>query len=110
MSFTLQLRKLTERLQEEYPVSLWTSTKSYDDTNAFIISEIIVNKDRRKEGIGTKVMEEFCKFADDTKSLILLTPDNTWGSSITRLNKFYRRFDFKKNKDSRFFESMMRKP
>ena len=80
-----------------------------------MLSHIIVPKEKRKQGIGTKVMQEIVKYADQHNFRIRLTPDNSiGGTSVSRLKSFYKRFDFVenkgRNKNFRFNETMYRNP
>ena len=78
------------------------------------LSKIVVPKDARSEGIGSKVMKDLIKYADENNLPIALTPDSSFGGSKTRLKSFYRNFGFKdnkgRNKDFSFRESMIRQP
>lgn len=106
------LRKETDRLLDElrskYGVDLYVYYSSLQ--HVLIISSIIVPKEKRNRGIGTKVMEEICDFADKHKLNILLTPTSEFGGNKRRLIQFYKSFGFEKNKDYRYRESMIRKP
>ena len=105
------------------------STKSLDDIKnkypnvdlsvfskpeGITLSKIVVPKDARSEGIGSKVMKDLIKYADENNLPIALTPDSSFGGSKTRLKSFYRNFGFKdnkgRNKDFSFRESMIRQP
>lgn len=63
--------------------------------------EFYINEDR-KQGVGTSVMKEICKYADENKMRILLTAavkDDFHGTtSNSRLKSFYKRFGFVENK------------
>ena len=48
--------------------------------------------------IGTKVMTDLIKYADDNMKIITLTPDNIDGVSVNVLTQFYKKFGFKMNK------------
>lgn len=82
------------------------------------LSSIIVNKDDRGKGIGSKVMEELCQYADKNQKMITLTPavkDDFQGtSSQSRLISFYKKFGFilnkGRNKDFTISELMYRIP
>jgi hypothetical protein len=75
------------------------------------LSRIVVPKDQRNQGIGTQFMSDLTDYADRTGKTIALTPAKDFGAtSVGRLKDFYKRFGFKKNKDSRISESMTREP
>lgn len=48
--------------------------------------------------IGTKIMTDLVKYADDNMKIITLTPDNIDGVSVNTLTQFYKKFGFKMNK------------
>ena len=58
-------------------------------------------------------MEDLIRNADKNGWILTLTPDNSFGGSVLRLKKFYKRFGFKDNKgrntDFETRESMLRK-
>ena len=82
------------------------------DVGTIVLDRLIVDKSYRNKGLGKKAMTELCRFADETKSIIFVSPSNFMGSNIRRLNKFYRSFGFVKRKG--FYDlqhsSMMRLP
>ena len=87
----------------------------YEKGNEITLSKILVSKESRGTGIGTKAMEDLIQYADDRGSRILLTPSKDFGaSSVSRLNDFYKRFGFSENKgakkDFSTKESMIREP
>jgi predicted GNAT family acetyltransferase len=76
------------------------------------LSKIIVPKEQRGQGIGSKAMQDIVDYADKTNQKIVLTPTNDYGGSKTRLKEFYKRFGFVenkgRNKDFSTRESMIR--
>jgi GNAT superfamily N-acetyltransferase len=74
------------------------------------IHRIVVPKEKRSEGIGTKVMNDIITYAKKTKKDVFLTPSSDFGGSKGRLIQFYKSFGFKDNKggtrDFRSKESM----
>lgn len=101
------IRNLENRLVSEYNVKLSLQlTKS----NVIIISKIVVNKDSRSEGIGSKVMKEICNYADKNELRIALTPSNDFGGNVNRLKQFYKKFGFVQYKGYEFRETMVREP
>jgi predicted GNAT family N-acyltransferase len=82
---------------------------------AIELSKIIIPRDVRHTGAGTKFMRELTAYADQSNTLIVLTPSTDFGaSSIARLIKFYKSFGFVqntgKNKDYEITQSMYRLP
>ena len=79
------------------------------------IASIVVPKAKRNRGIGTKVMQSICTYADENGLIVGLTPSTDFGAtSIERLRKFYGRFGFIRNlgrlADLRISEAMIRVP
>lgn len=63
------------------------------------LSRIVVPKSQRKEGLGTKAMEDLIAYADRFGLLFTLSPSTDFGgTSVERLKLFYRRFGFVSNK------------
>jgi predicted GNAT family N-acyltransferase len=76
---------------------------------------IVLPKEKRGTGIGSKVMNEIIDFADQYNKIIVLTPSKDFGAtSVSRLKRFYSGFGFLKNtgksKDFTFSEAMIRYP
>lgn len=86
----------------------------YENKDSLILSAIVLNKDNREAGIGTKIMNDIITYADKTDKIIVLTPSSDYGGSKQRLIKFYQKFGFVwnrgPNKDFRFRDSMIRYP
>ena len=80
----------------------------------YVLNKILVPKDLRDTGIGTKAMKDFIAKADAEDAIIALTPSNAFGGAKTRLIQFYKRFGFVpnkgRNKDFRYRETMIRYP
>jgi len=118
--------KLRTLLNEN--IESWSkSIESKYNLKSFFVSEfkdkikldtIIVNKEDRGKGIGSKVMEELCDYADRNQKIITLTPavkdDYQGTTSQSRLIDFYKKFDFVlnkgRNKDFTISELMFRLP
>lgn len=93
------LTDLSNEIKSKYGL---THLRLEKKDNDLIIDMIEVPKDKRKQGIGTKVLEEICEYADKNGLRILLTTgvkDPYHGTtSMERLKKFYKRFGFVENK------------
>lgn len=103
-----QVANLSMLLEARYPVSLFLYWNRA--SKVIILSQIIIDKDRRGEGFGSKVLREICDFADTNGLRIALTPSSDFGGSKGRLIKFYKGFGFKNYKGYEFRESMVREP
>lgn len=100
----MNILDLRDSIISKYPVILGISC---NDGN-IRISTILVEKSQRNKGIGTAVMNEIIAFADQNKLSISLTPSSILGGNLRRLKSFYRKFGFRKNKDYRFSDSLIR--
>ena len=78
------------------------------------LSKIVVPKELRGTGIGSKTMQDIVDRMDREGAIIVLTPDTAFGGSKGRLIKFYKSFGFVpnkgRNKDFRYRETMIRYP
>lgn len=78
------------------------------------LSLIKVPQELRGQGIAVKFMDELTDYADKTGQVIVLSPSNTFGSSVSKLKDFYSKFGFKSNTgskaDHRYTGSMIRYP
>ncbi len=101
---------ITDSLRAKYPnvdVSVIGDDKLH-------LSKIVVPKDQRNQGLGTQVMDDLVKQADDIGATVTLSPSSDFGGNKERLKDFYKRFGFVqnkgKNKDFTIWESMYRTP
>lgn len=105
-------KNLNTHFTKKYPQIdfIWISGNS----GKIFISQINIKKEFRNMGFGSKIMKELIQYADKTKSSLYLTPDDSFGSSYSRLVKFYKSFGFVMNKgkqkDWTTIESMIRIP
>ena len=79
------------------------------------LSQIVVPKEMRNQGIGTKAMQDITNYADQTGNRITLTPSTSFGAtSVDRLKDFYKQLGFVENKgkfkDFSTRETMYRDP
>lgn len=91
-----------------------TGLDIYENKTSLILSRIILNKDTRSTGIGTKILNDLIEYADRNKQIIALTPSADFGGNKNRLIQFYKRFGFKHNKGQyksfEFKDDMIRYP
>jgi GNAT superfamily N-acetyltransferase len=82
------------------------------------LSLMVIHPEYRKRGVGSKVVDMICEYADEHCMKIVLTPadrkDKFGTTSKARLIKFYRRFGFYlnkgRNKDFTISDAMIRRP
>jgi len=104
---------LKDRIVEKYPnvkLDLFG-----DASKGYELSRIELPKEARGQGIGTDIMDDLISGADAEGATISLTPDTSFGgSSVSRLNNFYKQFGFVdnkgKNKDFSTRNTMYRVP
>ena len=105
------LTSLIQQIERGYDVGL--SLLDYGDI--IRLEKIVIPKDQRGLGIGSKIMKDITAWADQKGKIISLTPSKDFGgSSVSRLVRFYSQFGFKKNKgrnkDFRTQDTMIRYP
>jgi len=109
-------QEVEDSVEHKYEPKWFTLHDRSDGT--WKLSMFEIPKDRRKQGIGTKIMQELVDAADEEGKRIVLDPglrDPLHGTtSRSRLVKFYKRFGFVENKgrkkDFRISEGMYRDP
>lgn len=101
---------ITDSLRAKYPnvdISVIGDDKLH-------LSKIVVPKDQRNQGLGTQVMDDLVKQADDIGATVTLSPSADFGGNKERLKDFYKRFGFVqnkgRNKDFTIWKSMYRAP
>ena len=84
----------------------------FESRGRILLSKIVVPKDQRSTGIGSKAMQQLLEYADRTGQRVELTPASDFGGNKKRLVEFYKRFGFVenkgKNKDYEVSEAMYR--
>ena len=100
--------ELGQALADKYGIQLYMN----ENGDGITISKVIVPEDQQNQGIGSQVMQEIVDYADSRGMPIALTPDDTYGGNVNRLEQFYRDFGFVpnkgRNKDYSFMESFVR--
>lgn len=95
----VSLTAFQNSLKQKYNLQELYLIRKNDD---LILDTIIVPKKDRKQGVGSSVLKELCKYADENKLRMLLTAavkDDFHGTtSNSRLKTFYKRFGFVENK------------
>jgi hypothetical protein len=100
-------------LQNKYGESL-KALDIYETNTSLKLTRIIVNPETRDTGVGSSVMQDLVKYADDKGKIVTLTPSKDFGGNVNRLVQFYKRFGFKMNKghnkNFQFMDTMIRYP
>jgi len=93
-----------QHLEDEFGVVL----DLYNTERYLELSRIEIPKEKRGEGIGTKVMKLIIDFANKEGKPIFLTPSKDFGAtSISRLASFYKDLGFVKNTDKSLTRNTM---
>ena len=87
----------------------------HNGRNAIELSKIVVPKEKRGEGLGSKFMQDLVSYADKYEKRVDLSPSKDFGaSSVNRLKEFYKKHGFVENKgkhkDYSISHSMYRHP
>lgn len=84
----------------------------YENSKRLILSQIIVPKELRNQGLGSSFMKDLIDYSYKTKKPIYLTPSKDFGGKITKLRKFYKNLGFKNKPTSDYSEreSLIREP
>ena len=105
--------KLADQFKLKYGNKL-DSIFIFEDPSSIEFNQVVINKNHRNEGIGSRILQDVIDYADRENKIVTLTPADDYGSSLSRLKKFYKRFGFVfnkgNNKDFRFRDSMIRYP
>lgn len=116
---TLDQDQTVENFAEELKKTPGVKTLNlYNSRGALKLDTLIVDKEQRKQGVGSNVMQEIVDFADKNNMRVVLSPavqDDFQGTtSRKRLVNFYKRFGFVENKgrkkDFTISEGMYREP
>ncbi|KQX37005.1 hypothetical protein ASD97_10005 [Streptomyces sp. Root63] len=106
------LAPLRERMAAEVPEA--TTWIYVDSVGHLVLSKIVVPRELRLQGLGTRVMELLITEADRQAVTMTLSPTREFGSGLRRLRAFYRRFGFSMNggriKDYTTAHDMIRLP
>lgn len=105
---SLNVKDFEKYLENKYGIELFIS---YSKITKFLdLDKIVVNKNERNQGIGSKVMKEICDYCDKNEIIICLTPSSDFGGNVKRLNDFYKKFGFIKRDSFETKQSLMRYP
>ncbi len=88
-------KSVSDLLKSKYPD---VNFSIYEKNGEINLSKIIVPKETRNSGIGTKAVNDLVDYADRTNQRITLTPTSDYGGSKSRLIDFYKKFGFVENK------------
>jgi len=95
------VERFVAQTKDKYGIDrLYMHVRDYENT--IVLDDIVIPKDKRKQGIGSSIMNEIINFADGMGKIVMLTPaiksDYHGTTSRGRLVKFYKRFGFVPNK------------
>ena len=85
--------KMENSLRKKFPGVIITLGLNMQK-NFFYLAKLEVPKDRRRKGLGTKVMWELVELSGKYGYPLELTPTSEWGTPIKVLKRFYKSFGF----------------
>ena len=71
--------------------------------------DFIHTKEQGK-GYGSEIMTDLCRWADEHKKILCLTPEPEWESTQEQLDKFYSKFGFVEDTEDIAWAKLIRKP
>ena len=74
-----------------------------------VISVDFIHTKEQGKGYGTEIMTDLCKWADEHKKILCLTPEPEWESTQEQLDKFYSKFGFVENDNDNIWGKLIRK-
>lgn len=92
----LQIEAFIDKLNNKYDLAKLSMS---ENTEKIEIKNIVVNS--KKNGVGTEVLKEIIKYADNKNKVITLDPEvnrREGTTSKNRLIRFYKSFGFVENK------------
>lgn len=98
------LKEFTAALKLKYPIQDLKLQYEEDKRPHIYLSLIRIRRMYRCQGIGSMVMSEVLKFADENQIEVWLYATNIYGSDLQRLYNFYLKqgFQMTNKKDGRF--------
>lgn len=85
----------------------------HESGDTVFVDNMVVKKEYRDRGVGTKILEDIIAYADGEGMVIALTPTSEFGTK-TKLTKWYKKHGFVENKgkntDFRLRDTMYRLP
>jgi len=84
-----------DAIEAKHGVSL---SVGHHQGDVLTLSKVVVPKELRSTGIGSKVMQELHEYADKHGKTVALTPSSDFGGSKARLREFYKRHGYVDNK------------
>ena len=88
----MTLDEIKEKYKNDADLFVW------DGRNSIDVSRIVVNKDKRNQGIGTAIMNDIIAYAKSVNKPVSLSPSKDFGGKIGKLREFYGNLGFKPNK------------
>jgi GNAT superfamily N-acetyltransferase len=93
-----QYKKLIQEKYIDFPINdidPEITLEVWEEDDKMVLDTIVIPKESRKQGIGTRIMRMVCDYADNAQKPIYLTPSTSFGgTSVNRLKEFYKHFGF----------------
>lgn len=92
-----ELKQLEQEAREKDEVELILFAAESARIPHVVFHRIIVPSEKRHQGIGTFYIQKVMQICDRYAHPLVLDPSNAFGSSVTKLRKFYKKLGFKNN-------------
>lgn len=95
----LKISDIQKRLQEKYNEVIDKLFIFQSPDGKYLELNIIkIKPEYKNQGWATKILDDLSKYAQENNKILTLTPSDTFGADVKRLEKFYKRFGFVPNK------------
>ena len=86
----------------------------FEDDDSIEFNLIVIKKEYRNTGVTTHILNTVTEYADKEDKMVTLTAADDYGSNLSRLKKFYKRFGFisnsGRNRNFKYRDTMLRYP
>lgn len=102
-----------DKIKEKYNKFL-DKFSIFENEKSICVDLIVIKEEFRNKGLGTTILKEIIKEADNQNKILTLTPSSDFGSNKTKLIKWYKSLGFLenkgKNKDFTISHTMYKEP
>jgi len=85
--------KLQKELQQKYK-DVIKSLTIHENDDCIDLNFIVIKSDEREKGWGEKIMKDIIAYSEKVKKPIILSPEDSHGTELTKLENWYRKFGF----------------
>ncbi len=90
--FTEDVERVAQSLEEKYGERFQANYDENTDSIELVLIE--VSEESRGQGLASKMMDEFCRYADEHGMIVRLHANDELGTSLEVLMKFYKKHGF----------------